>query len=224
MTTSRPPPFFIADNLGLDFLNSIAVPVDEKVEWLGSGEDLLAWLKQAGLVPEDVLEAFRKKSAPRELDAVAAQARDLRDWFKRFVYKHMGKPLDARALRELQPLNRLLARDAEYGQLVVRGRTHLKNPANGHEHAPASGFVWCPQRRWQTPNSLLFPLARSLADLICTEDFTDLKACEGPACTLLFVDRTRAHGRRWCSMAVCGNRAKQAAHRERTQKTRNRRH
>jgi hypothetical protein len=35
MTATRPPPFFIADNLGLDFLNSIAVPVDTKVEWLG---------------------------------------------------------------------------------------------------------------------------------------------------------------------------------------------
>lgn len=224
MTTNRPPPFFIADNLGLDFLNSIAVPVDEKVEWLGSGEDLLAWLKQGGLVPEDVLEAFRKKSAPRELDAVAAQARDLRDWFKRFVYKHMGKPLDARALRELQPLNQLLARDAEYGQLVVRGRSHGRNSVHGHDVAPGSGFIWRPQRRWEAPDSLLFPLARSLADLICTEDFTNLKACEGPACTLLFVDRTRARGRRWCSMAVCGNRAKQAAHRERTQKARDQRH
>lgn len=224
MTTSRPPPFFIADNVGLDFLNSIAVPADEKVEWLGSGEDLLAWLRQAGLVPDDVLDSFRKTSTPRELNAVAAQARDLRDWFKLFVWKHMGKPLDPRALRELQPLNQLLARDAEYGQLVVRGRSHGKNSRHGHDDVRGSGFMWRPQRRWETPESLLFPLARSLADLICTEDFTDLKACEGPACTLLFVDRTRARGRRWCSMAVCGNRAKQAAHRERTQKARNRRY
>lgn len=224
MTTSRPPPFFIADNVGLDFLNSIAIPVDEKVEWLGSGEDLLSWLKQAGLVPDDVLDVFRKTSAPRELNAVAAQARDLRDWFKLFIYKHMGKPLDSRALRELQPLNQLLARDSEFGQLVVRGRSHGKNSAHGDDDVPGSVFMWRPQRRWETPDSLLFPLARSLADLICTEDFTDLKACEGPSCTLLFLDRTRARGRRWCSMAVCGNRAKQAAHRERTQKARNRRH
>ncbi len=31
----------------------------------------------------------------------------------------------------------------------------------------------------------------------------------------LFVDRTRGQARRWCSTAVCGNRAKQAAHRNR---------
>ena len=41
MTAIRPPPFFIGDNLGLDFLNTIAVPVDTKVEWLSSGKDLL---------------------------------------------------------------------------------------------------------------------------------------------------------------------------------------
>lgn len=36
-----------------------------------------------------------------------------------------------------------------------------------------------------------------------------------PACTLLFADHTRGHRRRWCSMAQCGNRAKQVAHRHR---------
>jgi len=42
-----------------------------------------------------------------------------------------------------------------------------------------------------------------------------VKACEGPVCTLLFADHTRGRARRWCSMALCGNRAKQAAHRHR---------
>ncbi|HKN11149.1 MAG TPA: CGNR zinc finger domain-containing protein, partial [Pseudomonadota bacterium] len=46
-------------------------------------------------------------------------------------------------------------------------------------------------------------------------DFSNVKACEGHACTLMFVDRTRGRARRWCSMAACGNRAKQAAHRNR---------
>jgi predicted RNA-binding Zn ribbon-like protein len=221
MTTSRPPPFFVADNLGLDFLNSIAVPVDTKVEWLSSGEDFLAWLKQADLVPDEVLNAFRKNAVPGELDAIAAQARALRDWFKPFVYKHMGRPLEPSALRQLEPLNQLLARDDEFGQIVVRDRPHHKK----HEHGQGtSGLAWRRQRRWQSPESLLLPIARSLADLVCTEDFTDVKACEGPPCTLLFVDRTRGRVRRWCSMAICGNRAKQAAHRERAQRAQQRQH
>ena len=222
MTATRPPPFFIADNLGLDFLNTIAVPVDTKVEWLTSGEDLLAWLKQAGLVPDDMLDALRKRAVPGELDAIAARARALRDWFKPFVYKHMGRPLKPNALRQLEPLNQLLARDEEFGQIVVHDRLYDQKHDHGHEKRRVSGLAWRPQRRWHSSESLLFPIARSLADLVCTEDFTYVKACEGPPCTLLFVDRTRGHVRRWCSMAICGNRAKQAAHRERAQQSRSR--
>jgi predicted RNA-binding Zn ribbon-like protein len=220
MAVTRPPPLFIADNLGLDFLNSVAVPVDTKVEWLVSGEDLLAWLKQAGLVPDDVLDGVRRSALPGELDAVAAQARALRDWFKPFVYKHMGRPLQPRALRELEPLNHLLARDEQFGQIVVRDRAYAQEHSHGREKRGISGLAWRSQRRWHSPESLLLPLARSLADLVCTEDFTYVKVCEGPECTLLFVDRTRGRARRWCSMAVCGNRAKQAAHRKRAKQAR----
>jgi hypothetical protein len=217
MATTHPPPIFIADNRGLDFLNSIAVPVDTKVEWLGSGEDLVVWLSQAGLVPRDVLHALRKNAVPGELDTVAAQARALRDWFKPFVYKHMGRPLKPDTLRQLEPLNQLLARDEEFGQIVVHDRLYDQKHDRGQEKRMVSGLAWRPQRRWHSPESLLFPIARSLADLVCTEDFTYVKACEGPLCSLLFVDRTRGRVRRWCSMAVCGNRAKQAAYRERAQ-------
>jgi predicted RNA-binding Zn ribbon-like protein len=215
MTATRPPPFFIADNLGLDFLNTIAVPVDTQVEWLSSGDDLLAWLKAAGLVPDNVLNTFRKNAVPGELDGIAAQARALRDWFKLFVYKHIGRPLEPTSLRELEPLNRLLARDEEFGQIVARDRLLDQKHDGEQQTKEASGFAWRTQRRWQSPESLLQPLARSLANVVCGEDFTYVKACEGPPCTLLFVDRTRHHTRRWCSMAICGNRAKQAAHRNR---------
>jgi predicted RNA-binding Zn ribbon-like protein len=212
-TATRLPPFFIADHLGLDFLNTLAVPVDTKVEWLACGEDLLSWLKQAELVPDAILADLRRRALPGEIDAIAAQARSLRDWFKLFVYKYIGKPLPPNALRQLDPLNQLLTRDAEFGQIVVRDGRERENEG-------ASGLTWHPQRRWESPESLLFPLARSLADLVCTQDFTHVKACEGQTCTLLFIDRTRAHARRWCSMAVCGNRAKQAAHRKRARKVR----
>lgn len=220
MIATRPPPFFIADNLGLDFLNTIAVPVDTKVEWLTSGEDLLAWLRQAGLVPDDVLDAFRKNAVPGELDCVAAQARALRDWFKSFVYKHMGRPLQPTSLRELERLNQLLGRDEQFGQVVIRDRLSGRQHDHARKNGEASGLAWHIQRRWRSRESLLYPIARSLADLVCTEDFTYVKACEGPPCTLLFIDRTRHHTRRWCSMAICGNRAKQAAHRNRLKRQR----
>ena len=220
MTATRPPPFFIADHLGLDFLNTIAVPVDTEVEWLSSGEDLLAWLRQARLVPDEVLDSLRTRAGLGGLDIIAAQARALRDWFKPFVYKHMGKPLTAQALRQLGPLNELLARDEQFSQIVVRDRRDNQRRDREQEKRVISGLVWVPQRRWHSPESVLLPIAQLLASLVCTEDFTYVKACEGRRCTLLFVDRTRARVRRWCSMTVCGNRAKQATYRERVQEER----
>ncbi len=67
-------------------------------------------------------------------------------------------------------------------------------------------------RRWRSPESLLLPIGAEIAKLICEEDFEYVKACEGSTCTLLYVDRTRGRARRWCSMAICGHRAKQVAH------------
>jgi predicted RNA-binding Zn ribbon-like protein len=70
-------------------------------------------------------------------------------------------------------------------------------------------------RRWRSPESLLQPIGEVMATLVTQEDFAHIKSCEGPSCTLLFADHTRGHSRRWCSMDLCGNRAKQAAHRRR---------
>jgi predicted RNA-binding Zn ribbon-like protein len=45
--------------------------------------------------------------------------------------------------------------------------------------------------------------------------WSSLKECSGRGCTSVFFDRTKNHSGRWCSMAVCGNRAKVRAWRER---------
>lgn len=200
---NRPAPMFVADALGLDFLNSIATPVDTQVEWITSGADLLDWLEKAGLVPTATLKTVRDSAGPGELDAIAGQARNLREWFRAFVLEHKGQSISAAALRELEPLNRLLARDEGYGQIV---------PA---EENDTSGLKLEEMRRWRSPETLLIPIAKAMADLICKEDFSYVKSCEGHACTMVFLDKTRGHARRWCSMAICGNRAKQAAHRTR---------
>jgi predicted RNA-binding Zn ribbon-like protein len=199
----RPPAIFIADSLGLDFLNSIATPVDTPIDWLDSGDGLLKWLAQAKLVPVDALNALKARAMPGELDKIADQVRALREWFRAFVRKHMGRPLTPKALRELGPLNRILERDEAFGQIVR------------HRHADGDRLELRVMRRWRSPESLLLPIGEILARFVCDEDFTRVKACEGPSCTLVFADHTRRRARRWCSMAICGNRAKQAAHRNR---------
>src|ERR1700709_2272956 len=124
----RPPAIFLADSLGLDFLNSVATPDDTEVDWIDDGDGLLAWLAQAQLGPAATLEALRAQAMPGELDNVAAQARGLRDWFKGFVRQHKGRPLTSRALDELAPLNRLLERDEGFGRIV--GQDHDEDNAD----------------------------------------------------------------------------------------------
>ena len=195
------PALFIADAPALDFLNSIVTPIDVPVEWLDDGEGLLSWLGQSKMVSAPVLKQVRSQSSAGELNKVAEQARNLREWFRGFVEKHRGHPLTRDDLRKLERLNRVLERDQAFSQIAS------VNTKEGN------AFELRAMRRWDAPETLLLPIAETLARFVCSEDFTYVKACQGPSCTLLFADHTRGRARRWCNMAICGNRAKQAAHR-----------
>lgn len=207
MIDMHPSPLFLADSHALDFLNTLTAPMDEEVEWLGDGRQLLAWLEAAGLVDPAVLQEVRASATPEELDKVAAQARSLREWFREFVTRHRGKPLSWRVLAELEPLNLLLARDERFSQIAARPKARAEDG-----HLPLALVA---QRRWRTAEALLLPVADAIAQLLTSADFTDVKRCEWPSCVLHFLDTTRGRRRRWCCMAVCGNRAKQASYRNR---------
>jgi predicted RNA-binding Zn ribbon-like protein len=213
LAASRPDPMFIADDVALDFLNSVAIPADEEIEWLAGGDDLISWLRKADLVSPATGEQIRANARDGELDEVCAQARALREWFRGFVLKHKNTRLSGRSLPELSPLNEILERDDLHRAIArreVRGRGIFKQKQ--------TDFELRERRRWQGAASLVLPVAEAMASLVCTADFRRVKKCEGAGCTLLFLDKTRAGGRRWCSMAVCGNRAKQILHRERARR------
>jgi predicted RNA-binding Zn ribbon-like protein len=207
---------FVAGHRGLDFLNSIAVPVDDIVEWIGDGTGYVSWLVQAGLLSPEDAAAVHAHLSVKELNAVAAEARTLREWFRGVVLANRGHALKPSVLELLGPLIKILERDELFWAVrhspakAIRGAKKKSGPA---------ALRMDLQRRWQTPKSLLQPVAEELARLVCSADFKWIKVCEGAKCTLLFLDLTRRRARRWCSMAVCGNRAKQAAHRERSQGT-----
>src|SRR5580700_10252694 len=101
----RPPAFFVADHLALDFLNSIASPRGVPIEWLGNGRDLVDWLEQANVIGPDVATRLRRSTDQRALDSVAGRAREFRDWLRGFVTRHMGKPLTTAMAKALGPLN-----------------------------------------------------------------------------------------------------------------------
>jgi len=210
--TTRPEPFFIADNRALDILNSVAEPWGTRIDWLSDGDDLLAWLEQADLIPPDAAKRLREQAPSEALDDVAARARDLREWFRAFVANHAGQRLAPPAATDLGKLNRLIARDDSYRQIEPRN-------AETHDFAQQPRDIrtlshrWRRHRHWRAPEDLLQPIAEIMGDLICRVNFERVKNCEGPKCTLWFHDTSKNHTRRWCTMAVCGNRAKAAAHR-----------
>lgn len=211
MAAQQPAPFFIGDDLALDFLNSVAAPWGQEIEWLKNGGDLIAWLEQAHALPADVAAHFRATTKLRALDAIASQARELREWFRTFVSDHAGRPLDPAALNELAPLNQVLGRDESYRQVALAPPS-TSEAIDGDGH---SALHWQHRRHWRTPEALLLPIAEAMGELVCRQDFTLVRKCEGRTCTLWFHDVSKGHARRWCSMAVCGNRAKQATHRAR---------
>src|ERR1700761_9502636 len=146
----NPPAILVAEARGIDFLNSIATPVDTPFDWLADGGGFVDWLRQAGLAPTVEIEAIAERAMLGELDRVADQARDLREWFRGFVRGHMGRPLDAGTMAELAPLNRLLERDEAYGRIVLHG-DHLALETT---------------RRWRSPEALLIPIGEALARVV----------------------------------------------------------
>jgi len=61
------------------------------------------------------------------------------------------------------------------------------------------------------PRAALAPIARSAAELIVEGPGAPIRKCRNPTCALYFYDASPTARRRWCSMAVCGNRMKVAA-------------
>jgi predicted RNA-binding Zn ribbon-like protein len=64
---------------------------------------------------------------------------------------------------------------------------------------------------WTDPMALdrmLWPIAISATELLTSIEFNHVKQCAGERCDWLFLDNSRNHLRRWCTMDECGNRAK----------------
>jgi predicted RNA-binding Zn ribbon-like protein len=192
-------PILVGGHPALDFLNTLASPQGEPVEFLPDGPALLHWLAASGLARPVEVEELARPFSRRELDAVARRAVALREWLRPIVRRSIEKGAASVAPRELTVLNRALARGTRSLELVRAGGAYaIRRVLHG-----------------DSARALLVPVAEAIADLFARADFALVRPCAGAGCTLTFLDRTKAHRRQWCSMAACGNRAKVAAHRER---------
>jgi predicted RNA-binding Zn ribbon-like protein len=180
----------LGDDIALDFINTAYGVGKGARECLRSDADVLHWLDRVAL-PAQV-----SPQKPGELLRLALELRQIAlELVEKRSAGRVGNP---------ERLNRLLEAGSSYSELSW--------PRGG---VPALSA----RQRLRGVEGLLLPVAQALARLLSGADFHHVRKCEGPECTLWFLDRTKAHSRRWCSPALCGNRAKVAAFRDRSKRT-----
>ena len=183
---------FVGEQLWLDFVNTEVVAQGERVDLLGSFDDLMAWASAAGIL--DAAQARDLARKPRDTDKALGAAREFRATLREMARRIAdgGRTVPQATLDRLN--DALRARD---GQMeVVRTK-------EGYETRFRPLFTDAAQ--------LLAPIAESAARLLSDGDLTLVRKCQNPQCILYFHDTTKNHRRRWCSMTACGNRAKVAA-------------
>jgi predicted RNA-binding Zn ribbon-like protein len=191
--------YVIANNLGLDLINTVIVDNGSHVDLLKSFDDLVDWLAEVGLMnAAQIARVKRKWSGTRMAAETFAQALQLRDSL-RLMGEDLthGRPVSKRSLGQL---NDLLKRKSGYFEVRAFEGGYEKR---FHSEIDDIGGI-------------LVPVAESMADLLCFGDLSQVKKCENEACVLRFYDTSKNHRRRWCSMAACGNRAKANAFYERS--------
>jgi len=191
----------VGGRLCLDFANTLS-GMHER-ELLGDYEALLRWAREAGGVGEALARRLAAEARRRPADAAAvlAEARTLREavYAAFLAFARGGNPKRA----DLETLSRALGRALSHRR-ITRG-----------ERCCALGWD-------DSGNELdapLWPVAASAAELLVSDrDLERVRVCglhESAECSWLFLDETKSHTRRWCSMKDCGNVAKARRHRER---------
>jgi len=180
--------FWVANHPGLDLFNTAAADDQGRpVELLDGFDALATWLGDARL--------------PTTVDALAVPSRErahLLRWTRllRDAGRRVVDPGTAHDVDDDRRLDRLVA------EVPVR----LAHSATNGGDMPVEAAL--PHDRIR--------LALALAVLDATRlDPSRVRRCGRRGCVLVFFDTSKNGARRWCDMAVCGNRVKAAAHYER---------
>jgi predicted RNA-binding Zn ribbon-like protein len=183
----------IGGELCLDFGNTISShTVSEAREYLNSYEDLVVWGIHAGILKDEEAENLLRHAAhhPERAAATLNQGIALRETIYRILQTAIERvePLED----DVETLNAALGRALV--QLRVRSRLR--------------GFEWTWAEGEDDLARVLWPIVRSAADLLTSEQLRWVGQCAGEGCDWLFLDRSKNHSRRWCSMGLCGSRVK----------------
>ena len=178
---------FVAGNLALDFVNTVAFRADpgKKKDHLQRTVDVQVWASQARLPDRATIN-----SGPLVGTAALRRIRSVREQL--FVIFHSiasDDPIPADALAGVgNALHGCCARRC----LSIEG-AEIR-------------WTWRPSARCM--DYLLYPVLTAATDLLTSVSRGLVRQCEDAGCGWLFLDRSNARKRRWCSMADCGNRNK----------------
>jgi predicted RNA-binding Zn ribbon-like protein len=183
----------LGGRLAIDFANAPSYPASpfRGLSW----EELVLFLEASRVVSHErgATLLTLPQSDPQTAHTVLSRAirlRDaLREVFGAMVRKNRVAP------EWVAPINEVLRITEGHDELVQHAGTWKLEFM-----AREGGSDW-----------LLAAVARSAAEILVEGPNAQLRTCANPGCGLFFCDNSRTHRRRWCSMAVCGNRHKVAS-------------
>jgi predicted RNA-binding Zn ribbon-like protein len=180
----------VGGELCLNFANTLYGHASAPIhEYLLDYRDVVLWSRHAG--------NLTSQEAHRLLQETKRHSKEAQKVFQRAI---VLREAIYRIFADLAQ-----ARSPKADDLTALQAAWLEALAHSHLHKTSAGF----HLDWNDNHSLgrmLWPILDSAVKLLTSEDAQQVKQCNG--CDWLFVDRSRNHLRRWCSMDVCGNRAK----------------
>ena len=118
---------------------------------------------------------------------------EVREALRALLLANAGEPLDQEAVETLNRAAAPVSLKLRFGAAAEPG---LESEGNGVDAAVGT---------------ILAVVFKAMAD----GSWARLKACRDDTCQWAFIDRSRNRSGQWCSMKVCGNRAKARSYRER---------
>jgi predicted RNA-binding Zn ribbon-like protein len=174
---------FVGNHIAIDFINTQVIQNGDHVDLLIDEASVVRWAQEGD-------RCFDGKLKADELSTVKALRTSLREIVQTKIEEHSVTQ------ESLANVNRHLADHAPHKLLQF-------NDDNGE-------FELLPDKRAGSLQALLAELAYEGAQLLTSNQAPYIKSCSNPECVLLFLDTSRTRKRRWCSMEICGNRAKAA--------------
>jgi predicted RNA-binding Zn ribbon-like protein len=189
---------FLGNRLCLDFTNAMK-DITGSQELPSHYEELVIWSKQADILTDEEAEHLLVKAAHRPAEAAMVFQRAV--VLRETLFRIFSRIAQDQAVEEsdMDILNAMLAETMLHARLVPKGK--------------------CCEWSWMAQDDvldrMLWPVIRSAADLLTSEELWAVKICASESCNWLFLDTSKNQSRRWCDMKSCGNRAKVRRHYER---------